>query len=133
MGRMSAVVPGALIVLSLCSLPAWGASIYKCGMRDGRIVYQGTACAAGSRRLAQWTADPDPVLALTDTKTAEPSRRSAGASRSRRSATTRMPRAENDACAAAKARREEVERRVGLARTYELLATLSRDVFDACK
>lgn len=126
-----------VMVLLVTSWPAVASagSVYKCATQDGRVAYQGSTCARGERVIARWEAPPDPVVVLLD------DRRPSGASRisasrtraPRLSAAVRRPRESVDACTAAKQRREEVERRVGLARTYELLTALSRDVFDACR
>lgn len=128
---------GLVVVLLLTSWPAVASagSVYKCATQDGRVAYQGSACARGERVIARWDAPPDPVVVLLDDRRSSAgSRISAPRARTQRLSTAaRRPRESVDACAAARARREEVERRVGLARTYELLAALSRDVFDACR
>lgn len=111
------------------------ATIHKCATRDGRVEYQGAPCERGERRLATWDAPPDPVNVLSEPETSRAARGPRRAARVRPARTVRTTHAAPapDACAAARARRDEVERRVGLARTYELLASLSRDVFEACR
>lgn len=130
---------GAVVVATAI---AWvsgaaGQSVQKCQTRAGQVVYQSAPCAPGERTLETWEAVPDP----------EPVRRAAAeaqrATRVRRATAraARRPRAvavsriepQFDSCTAAKAYRDAVERRVGLARTYELLSALSRQVYDACK
>lgn len=110
-------------------------TVHKCRTVVGNVLYQSTPCPPGERTLAVWDAAPDPPTpAASRSRAAEPQRRSP----QRRSARARyrshaVDMASADGCAAAKARRDEIERRVGLARTYELLSALNREVFDACK
>lgn len=106
-------------------------TVHKCRLRDGGVVYQGMECATGARTLSRWEAAPDPLVDSPPlpARSSQPSRRRTTAARARRPV-----RAESaDPCSAAKARRDSIERRVGLARTYELLSALQRDVYDACR
>lgn len=129
--RMGAVlVVGAL--LGMATLDAAGQTVQKCRSSDGRTRYQSEPCLPGERVLEVWSAVPDPSPpATTMPRRAVPRRtRAPRAPKIRR---YRAPAPTANACHAAKARRDAIERQVGLARTYELLSALSRDVHDACR
>lgn len=110
-------------------------TVHKCRTVAGNVLYQSTPCAPGERTLAAWDAPPDPPVPRASKPRSMESR--SGAERRSRARVSYRAReravASVDACAAAKARRDEIERRVGLARTYELLSALNREVFDACR
>lgn len=132
---MKCLVATALMAGLACSTQAATVTVHKCRTVAGNVLYQSTPCPPGERTVAVWDAPPDPPMpAATRTRLADPLRTSS----QRRSARGRQ-RARSvdvaavDGCAAAKARRDEIERRVGLARTYELLSALNREVFDACR
>jgi hypothetical protein len=125
----------ALLTLSILAAPAGAQpdALYKCDGGGGRVVYRSAGCGAGETALAAWR-----VARFTEPPAVQPFPRPDAAARPRsvlRAGGARAGRRAEpvDACQAARARRDEVERRVGLARTYELLAGLSRDVFDACR
>ncbi|GAB2519447.1 hypothetical protein [Lysobacter humi (ex Lee et al. 2017)] len=125
------------VAVGIGGLPvARAQSVQKCQDRSGQVRYQSAPCAQGERTLERWEAvpDPEPVRrASSEAQRAPRSRRAAARPpRIRLAAATRSEQSV-DSCAAAKAYRDAVERRVGLARTYELLSALSRQVYDACK
>lgn len=123
----------ALAAALVASAPAPGATVHKCRRPDGSVAYQGAACARGEITLAAWEAAPDPEPAVQRTRRmARPAapRIARVAPRTRRVA---RGEADVDPCRAARERRDSIERQVGLARTYELLSALQRDVFDACR
>lgn len=114
--------------------PAGAQSVQKCQARDGQVRYQSAPCAHGERTLETWEALPDPEpVRRASSEAARAPRVRRSTSRPRRVRAVAGIEREFDSCAAAKAYRDAVERRVGLARTYELLSALSRQVYDACK
>ncbi|TCZ88338.1 DUF4124 domain-containing protein [Lysobacter sp. N42] len=121
-----------LVALIASSSPAGAQTVQKCRAPDGTVRYQSAACAPGERVLATWDAEPDPATPVA--APSMPTRAMSTAPRRGRTAYRRAAaRADVDPCRAAKERRDAVERRVGLARTYELLSALQRDVYDACR
>ncbi|MDO1527546.1 DUF4124 domain-containing protein [Fulvimonas sp. R45] len=53
---------GILLLLLLAAAPGAAATtVYKCITPDGRVSYQGSACAAGQRQQVMQLADPAPV------------------------------------------------------------------------
>ncbi|MFZ5656417.1 MAG: DUF4124 domain-containing protein [Pseudomonadota bacterium] len=112
--------------------PAGAQTVQKCRAADGTVRYQSAACAPGERVLATWDAEPDPAMPAAAPSV--PTRAESTAPRRRRPAYRRAAsRVDVDPCRAAKERRDAIERRVGLARTYELLSALQRDVYEACR
>lgn len=125
-----------VVAISLLSVVAGAnaaTTIHKCRGPDGRVTYQGDACAPGARTLERWDAPPDPTVAEAPRLSSASTRRKARATSTSRRRTSSPASSGSDSCAAAKERRDSIERRVGLARTYELLSALQRDVYDACK
>lgn len=125
--------PVAIVLLLAVSTAQAATTIHKCALPGGRVVYQGHPCSDGLRTLARWDAPVDATpgpLPDTAAKPAKRARRSTRASGRRASAARALS---ADPCAAAKERRDAIERRVGLSRTYELLSALQRDVYDACR
>lgn len=127
-----------VVFVAALALPAQATAVkvHKCRTVAGNVLYQSSPCAPGERTLAAWEAPADPPIPAAAKRRAtealsRPERRgrSRGSYRSRQVAVASAI----DGCAAAKARRDEIERRVGLARTYELLSALNREVYDACK
>ena len=121
----------AMLAVAIAA-PAWAATrIHACRSPDGALVYQDAACARGQRQVREWDAPADPIVprpAYRRPSESAPQRR------------TRMPGARaarvaksSDPCRDARERRDATERRVGLARTYELLSALQREVYDACR
>ena len=122
----------------------WGAAdanaqtVQKCVARNGHVRYQSEPCARGDRVAEVWDAEPDPT-ARAD---AAPRRSAARGGRSRvalrrtpsaRQLQRELVRQSDDRCAQARAYRDAVERHAGLDRDYDLLSTLQRRVFDACR
>ena len=113
--------------------PLAATPVHKCGLPDGRTVYQSAECARGHRTLARWHAAPDPVVA-NGTRSARSARAVAStraAPRHRRRAGDGAP--PRDPCRDARARRDAIEREAGLSRTYDLLSALQREVYEACR
>lgn len=127
----------ALLALALVpAVPAPAQTVQKCVARDGHARYQSAPCARGERVADVWDATPDPVAPPDDV----PPPRTRGATArmaSRRTASAaldrRIARTSDDRCERARAYRDAVERRAGLERDYDLLSTLQRRVFDACR
>lgn len=120
----------AILLLSLIAGAHAATTIHKCRGADGRVTYQGNACAPGARTLERWNTPPDPTVVEVPRPASASTRRTRSTPRRRTSAPASSG---SDSCAAAKERRDAIERRVGLARTYELLSALQRDVYEACK
>ena len=125
-----------VVTFSLLSVAAGAnaaATIHKSRGPDGRVPYQGYACDPGARTLERWDAPPDPVVAVAPRSSPASTRRRARMTSTSRRRISAPASSGSDTCAAAKERRDAIERRVGLARTYELLSALQRDVYEACK
>lgn len=129
-----------LALALLLSCDAAAQTVQKCVARDGHVRYQSTPCARGERVAEVWDATPDPVEPVEAFAPRRPRTRARGTARSAR--TTRVAAsmrrsdrmsASTDACAEARAYRDAAERRAGLDRTYDLLATLQTRVFEACR
>lgn len=127
--RIVRAVGFVLPMLCTVAAPVGAATVNKCRLPDGRVIYQDADCARGGRTLARWDTPPDPPVAHAPPPRVAPHRR---ASNARRRVAMRVA-STPDPCRAAKERRDATERRVGLARTYELLSALQRDVYEACK
>jgi hypothetical protein len=122
----------AIAIALAVAAPALAATrIHACLRHDGGVVYQDEACDTGQRLLRAWTTPPDPAVLPSTPGASRPS----GSRRRARTAARRASRTvpASDPCREAKERRDAIERRVGLARTYELLSALQRDVYDACR
>lgn len=120
-----------LAALVIASSPVAAATVQKCRRPDGSVAYQSAACAPGDRTLATWDAAPDPVLRVPHAR--RPARDAVPRTVHARRAVRRAQRVEVDPCRAARERRDAIEREVGLARTYDLLSALQRDVYEACR
>lgn len=121
---------GWMVGLLMLALPAWASTpVHKCGLPDGRTVYQSAECARGQRTLARWRAAPDPVLAAT----ARPRRPASTSQREARARGRAHAAVGSDPCRDARERRDAIEREAGLSRTYDLLSALQRDVYEACR
>jgi hypothetical protein len=119
------------------SAEAW---VYKCKGSDGVVAFQSQPCASGAEMLDRIAATPDTAadISWARTKQLEAIRRSrqmaelaSDGARGYGSAGTVDERRAR--CNAAKAARDDTLRRVGLARTYELLQRLDNQVREACK
>jgi hypothetical protein len=131
----SAMRPSRLLALLLaaCALsPVQAGTVQKCVGPGGHVVYRDAPCERGQRVLESWAFRPDPPIpgaaGAMRPGTQSPTRRARASARRPIRAV-----AQRDPCHAARERRDAVERRVGLARTYELLSALQRDVYEACK
>lgn len=123
-------------ILALCILPTLHAqTVQKCRARDGSTRYQSSPCDRGSRTVEVWDATPDIVAAPARTNAAVPHARARARSRpyTPRRRARAYAEAAPDACEQARAYRDEMERRAGLSRDYELLSALQRRVYDACR
>lgn len=127
-----AAVFGVLFLPSSPAVQASTPTVQKCRSASGAVRYQSAPCLPGERQLAVWDATPEPVARPLETRRERPFQRA----ERRRAARPRASIAAvvtADRCQAAKERRDAIERQVGLARTYELLSALQRDVYDACR
>ncbi|HZX81743.1 MAG TPA: hypothetical protein VFE72_12415 [Lysobacter sp.] len=121
----------ALVALSLAAPPACAQTVQKCVTLDGGVRYQSAPCDARERTAGVWSAVPDVTPALRVQAPPPPKRNRARASHRRARGVLRA--APRDACAEARRHRDDVERRVGLKRTYDLLSSLQARVFEACR
>lgn len=133
-----------LLSAALVATPASAQTVLKCTGRDGHVTFTSGACPDGQRQAASYDATPE---VMTAERAAELERRrrqddansrylqslssnggtSTPGHRSSRSTSRRS------GCDAAKARREDTLRRVGLKRTHDLLRKLDDQVYEACK
>lgn len=124
------------LVLACLLAPAVASAqtVQKCRDADGAVSYRSAPCRSDERTLATWPAVPDDVEPRSTRGVRRRHDLPAARPRTGR-ASARVPRAKTgpDPCADARQRRERIERREGLARDYELLVSLSRDVFEACR
>jgi hypothetical protein len=126
-------LPALLLALGL-ALPAHAQTVQKCVSRDGQARYQSEPCARGSRTAEVWDAAPDPVeTSPAASRRATPRARTARQPRRGVRVANRQLASAPDSCEQARAYRDEAERRAGLARNYDLLSTLQRRVYDACR
>jgi hypothetical protein len=122
----------AAVALLLWAMAAGAQTVQKCLGQDGRARYQSAPCEPGERVIAQWAAEPEPEPVRAAVSQRPAPARTYRAPRAQRAASGRMD-SPVDRCRAAKEHRDAVEKRVGLARTYELLSALNSQVYDACK
>jgi hypothetical protein len=123
----------ALLLTAGLAASVHAQTVQKCVSRDGRVRYQSEPCPSGMRTAETYDAAPDPTVPAPVARRARAStarpRVSRRASRGQFRAVAGAP----DACEQARAFRDDTERRVGLARNYELLSALQRRVYDACR
>ncbi|MEN1959747.1 hypothetical protein WCE41_05340 [Luteimonas sp. MJ246] len=118
-------------------------TVQKCIDTTGHVTLTSGECADGERLAGMYDAVPEPATAAAAGK-AESRRGQAGAS-SRSGATARgaagsarparakaRGKLSPDRCQAARDRREQTLRRVGLKRTFDLLRKLDDEVWAAC-
>lgn len=126
-------VAALLLAAAAPALASTSAStrVHACRGVDGAVAYQDAPCARSQRLLREWIAPPDPVVPRPPRQRA----RESAPQRSLRTPSVRGARVakSSDPCREARERRDATERRVGLARTYELLSALQREVYDACR
>lgn len=130
---------GALALLLLSglawSMPAMAQSVQKCIGHGGHVTFTSGDCGEGERLAASYAAVPDtivPAAAYPDAGAgqARPEHRRQGPSRAGTGVRKRAP---PDRCKAARDRREQTLRRVGLKRNFDLLRKLDDQVWDACR
>lgn len=135
---------GLLLVLALPATPAWAQTVQKCTGPDGHVTLTSGACPDGQRQAASYDATPE---VMTPERAAELERRRQQDDANSRYLQSLAPRggastrgqrysgraSRHGACDAAKARREDTLRRVGLKRTHDLLRKLDDQVYEACK
>lgn len=135
---------GLLLMAAALAMPAWAQTVQKCTGRDGHVTFTSSACPDGQRKAASYDATPE---VMTEERAAELERRRRQDDANSRYLQSLAPRggrstpgywpSRNDSrrsgCDAAKARREETLRRVGLKRTHDLLRKLDDQVYEACK
>ncbi|HWS78238.1 MAG TPA: hypothetical protein VN205_07665 [Thermomonas sp.] len=118
------------MLLVLLGSAAHAGQLHRCVGPDRSVSYQSVACAAGHRtdRTIAFTPDPVAPVAAQVRRVAKPMRPTMRQRPRRESA--RAPRV--DACAQAKAKREQALSRLGLQRTYDQLSRLDWAVRAAC-
>lgn len=125
------------LVVFACFVGAFATSahahaVYKCVARGNAVSFQDEPCGPGETTAAVrgFTPAPEVPEAIP-----VPARRAATRTRERRTsrATRREVSAARDACAEARARRDDWERRVGLKRTYDQLRHWNDTVSRACR
>lgn len=121
-----------IVLVLLAAAAAHAQTVQKCVGRGGQVRYQSAPCARGERTTETWEAVPEPEPEVSPRRAA-PTRRGAGRTRRGSRAIAAFTAVNRDACADARAYRDEAERRAGLSRNYELLSTVQRRVFDACR
>ena len=108
-------------------------TVQKCVSRSGQARYQSAPCERGMKTAEVWDAVPEtvapPAVTASGARRHSSSRRRAPGRRTYASYASESA----DACAQARAYRDEGERRAGLSRNYELLSALQRRVYDACR
>lgn len=131
-GKLAALAFAFAFAIVIAVPASASTHVHACRRPDGVVVYQDEPCGAGQRLVREWMASPDPIVRTRPTRARA---REPGSRRRQGTAATRTDRrtASTDPCREAKERRDAIERRVGLARTYELLSALQRDVYDACR
>ena len=126
--------PNHLILLALgFAFAADAQTVQKCVSRSGQARYQSTPCEQGMKTAEVWDAVPETIATPAVTASGERRRASRQRGTSRRRTHASYPSESTDACAQARAYRDEGERRAGLSRNYELLSALQRRVYDACR
>ena len=122
-----------LLLLLALSLSAHAQTVQKCVAPGGAVRYQSEPCGRGMRTAEVWSAEPDAEAPRAAAIPAEPTPKAPPRRTRARRAYAGARGAGRDACAEARAYRDEGERRAGLTRNYELLSALQRKVYDACR
>ena len=131
--RIGNVVWTGVALLSLSAGAAGAQTVQKCVSREGNARFQSAPCARGERTAEVWDATPETEGANPRTTRSGATRRTRRTAEPRRVADARAAVQTGDACADARAYRDLAERRAGLSRNYDLLSTLQRRVFEACR
>ncbi|MBJ6980568.1 hypothetical protein [Luteimonas sp. MC1572] len=133
-----------LLMWAAWAMPAWAQTVQKCTGRDGHVTFTSGACPDGQRQAASYDATPEVMTAERAAELERRRRQDDANSRYLESLTPRGGRSTSgywpsrsdgrrSGCDAAKARREDTLRRVGLKRTHDLLRKLDDQVYEACK
>lgn len=130
----AALVPTLFLAIGLAMPMASTAaqSVQKCIATDGHVTLTSGDCADGQVLAKTYDAVPEPAAAqAAPSRIATPAR---SGSRSTPRATARSRgKPPPDRCQAARDRREQTLRRVGLKRTFDLLRKLDDEVWAACR
>ncbi|MGY1457579.1 hypothetical protein ACW5F0_02870 [Luteimonas sp. A534] len=122
--------------------PAAAQTVQKCIDADGHVTFTSGACADGHLLANTYDAVPEPAANAAAARPVPQQRQTGASSRSATTArtgsrTTRpartTTRGKSDRCQAARDRREQTLRRVGLKRTFDLLRKLDDEVWAACR
>ncbi|MEN1956483.1 hypothetical protein [Luteimonas changyuni] len=123
-----------MATLAAAGWPAQAQTVQKCIDAAGHVTLTSAECGDGQRLAERYDAVPEPAAAARQVNAA----RQAGPSvrAGVRNARPARPRARGkpapDRCQAARERREQTLRRVGLKRTFDLLRRLDDEVWAAC-
>jgi hypothetical protein len=134
----------AILLLVVSAAPVAAQSLYQCVDRRGHVSFTSEPCGPGQKTQKVVDATPErmtPERAAQleqrrrqDEANSAYLRRLAGHDRPARKAPRRTSRVrEASRCQAARARRDETLRGVGLRRTFSLLSELDRAVYEACE
>lgn len=135
----------AILLLVVCAAPVAAQSLHQCIDRRGHVSFTSEPCGPGQKTQKVVDATPErmtPERAAQleqrrrqDEANSAYLRRLAGHDRPARKARRRTSSKDREAsrCQAARARRDETLRRVGLRRTFSLLSELDRAVYEACE
>jgi hypothetical protein len=115
-------------------------SVQKCVAADGHVTLTSGACADGQVLAKTYDAAPEQIAANAGRTSQQREARPSQSASSARSGSRGAPRASGsrrkpapDHCQAARDRREQTLRRVGLKRTFDLLRKLDDEVWAACR
>lgn len=135
----------AIVLLVVSAAPVAAQSLHQCIDRKGHVSFTSEPCGPGQKTQKVVDATPErmtPERAAQlehrrhqDEANSAYLRRLAGHDRPPQAAPRRTSSGDSKAsrCQAAKTRRDETLRRVGLRRTFSLLSELDLAVYEACK
>ncbi|GGK05809.1 hypothetical protein [Luteimonas terricola] len=122
--------------------PADAQTVQKCIGADGHVTFTSAECADGHLLANTYDAVPEAATNAAAERPVPRQRQTGASSRSGTTARTgslgtrparTTARGKSDRCQAARDRREQTLRRVGLKRTFDLLRKLDDEVWAACR
>lgn len=135
---LAAVLAIATALAAAGSTPAHAQTVQKCIDAAGHVTLTSAECGVGQRLAGRYDAVPEPATAARQVDAARQAGPNVGAGvrAGARKARPARPRTRGkpapDRCQAARERREQTLRRVGLKRTFDLLRRLDDEVWAAC-